>query len=139
MDAVGNNDIKEARRLLNIGIDPNTPDAFGYRPLDGAMTSEMVYLLNRYGAQINQPNKFSDTPLHTAVYNCFPEVVEALLEIGADPSIENQNNDTPLSMARKAVEKGSFLNGSRTTKDITTDEERDQYKRILEILNEWSV
>jgi hypothetical protein len=137
MDAVGNNDIKETRRLLDTGIDPNTPDAFRYRPLDIAPSPEMVYLLYGYRADVNKPNQFGDTPLHTAVYNCLPEVVEALLGSGADLNIKNRNNDTPISMAQLAVERGSLLNGSCTTKDIATNEERDQYKYILEIFNEF--
>lgn len=49
--------------------------------------------------EINSLDTSGDTPLHNAVYNQHIEVVELLLEKGADPNILNSNGLSPLHIA----------------------------------------
>ncbi|CAO3633162.1 unnamed protein product [Cunninghamella blakesleeana] len=55
------------------------------------------------GIQINAKNKLGDTPLHYAVQysddlELALEMVNVLLDSGANPRLKNGNNETPLSL-----------------------------------------
>ncbi len=49
----------------------------------------LVYLVEEAGAEIDEQDLFGDTPLHYAVRHKNKEAVEKLLELGANPYIEN--------------------------------------------------
>ena len=61
----------------------------------------MRLLLNA-GADINKSSPtWRLTPLHVAARNGFPEIVDFLLENGADPAIrDKENNATPFEYAK---------------------------------------
>jgi len=65
----------------------------------------------------NARNNIGSTPLHSAAYRCYIEVVRVLLEHRADPTIRNNEGRTPLELGRKC---GNFveelmLRSSKTT------------------------
>lgn len=62
-------------------------------PLHHAQTVEQVYLLVKYGADVNSRNLFGRTPLHTARER---KVVNALIKAGADVKAICNNGNTAL-------------------------------------------
>jgi ankyrin repeat protein len=62
---------------------------------------EVVKKMLEKGEDINQRNRYGQTPLYLAVLNGKEEVVEYLLEEGADYNIARDNGDTPLMCAVK--------------------------------------
>ena len=49
--------------------------------------------------QIDLRDKYGDTPLHVACKSGREAIVELLLEIGADPLLENKHGKTPFQWA----------------------------------------
>jgi hypothetical protein len=98
--------LEEVQFLLKSGIDPN----FGIgehktSPLKAATIMghfPIVKLLVRSGANVNE--KYSDhyvaTPIWYAANNGDFEIVEYLLDNGADPNVEDRNGWTPLRQAK---------------------------------------
>ena len=83
--------------LLDAGADPNIVDDLGVTPLHIAV----VELLHQKGA-IKDPNKgfaYGQTALHASVGAYHKDVVELLLDHGADPNIANAHEETPLHCA----------------------------------------
>jgi ankyrin repeat protein len=63
--------------------------------------TELLDLLINHGADINQLGFAGQTPLHLAIrvkHGPDPVFVEELLERGADPSIKDENGETPLDL-----------------------------------------
>ncbi|MBL9128994.1 MAG: ankyrin repeat domain-containing protein, partial [Verrucomicrobiales bacterium] len=77
------------RRLLDAGARPDVASALGHTPLmlaaRGADASESVRLLLARGARPDPRSRFGATPLMAAVAASNVEIVELLLERGADP------------------------------------------------------
>jgi hypothetical protein len=51
---------------------------------------KVVDCLEAYGLNLNAPNRFGETPLLGAScykFDCFPELCERLLQLGADPNV----------------------------------------------------
>ena len=98
--------------LLDHGADIEGPSlATNHTPLMIACKSggfDTVELLLDYGANANAQCKISgNTPLHCVFLTQFPpntidkEIVEELLQYGADPNIKNYYGEIPLDYARK--------------------------------------
>ena len=54
----------------------------------------------KYKAPINFKDKWDRTPLHNAAWQGHIETVKFLLEKGADKSMKNEHQQTPLEVAR---------------------------------------
>lgn len=98
--------------LLEQGADPNLAaqnqmavcpihSAAANRDMGKALTS--VRLLVAYGAQVNVAQRGGWTPLHQAADHGYQELVEFLLEAGADRTLKSTDGRTPREMA---LEKG---------------------------------
>jgi ankyrin repeat protein len=61
----------------------------------------MVRDLLKHGAPVNARQQHGWTPLHAAAQNGNLEIIEILLQNGADPSIKNEEGVTALDLARK--------------------------------------
>jgi len=102
-------DIDRVRSLLEQNVNPNTEmDQHGYTPLIQASKGsgnsdkkEIVELLFRYNADVNQTDKYGVTPLMCASgwdKNNIP-IVKFLLQNGADITVENRHKENAFSRA----------------------------------------
>ena len=99
--AIRNNNLGEARALLQHGADANARQ-YGTTPLHRAIAAnsiDMVRLLLDYNADPTIVNKDGFTPLHSAVGGNRAEITEILLHQGADPNALRHNAESPLHLA----------------------------------------
>ncbi len=103
-----------AEYLLTSGADPNATDILtGFSSLMFASKSgneSLVRTLIRNKANVNALSYLGCSPLSLAIGNDHREIVKILKSAGADVYLENQNGDTPISMAQyygwKSIENG---------------------------------
>ena len=60
---------------------------------------ECVLFFLEQGCDVNEFNRYAETPLHWACKLGYTKIVEILLAAGADPSIEDGDNNTPVHWA----------------------------------------
>lgn len=102
--AAYNGELDKVKSYLKIGINVNERDKHGGTALHAAMfqkNTEIITLLIENKADINiqgLSNHF--TPLHDAVWANNLEAAKILLKAGADPTIKNNKNQTPLEKAK---------------------------------------
>jgi ankyrin repeat protein len=100
------------RFLIENDADPNIPDNEGDTPLhllcSVSMDPEMARLLLQHGANVNQQNNKGETPLHYLAENVnladdltlpYRECIQALLDVGVDPLIKNEDGRTASELA----------------------------------------
>lgn len=93
--------------LLERGAQPNALNKARRAPLhlaaevDAEGQGAVIALLAKYGADLNAQDRKGRTPLHRATYEGRVEAAEALLEVGADPSVRNKTGKTAFQIARK--------------------------------------
>ena len=87
IQAVRNQDVELARKLVEEGVDVNVPQGDGATALHWAAHRDDLVtadLLIRAGASVNATNDLGATPLHVACQNRGGPMVELLLATGAD-------------------------------------------------------
>ncbi|MBX2873938.1 MAG: ankyrin repeat domain-containing protein [Saprospiraceae bacterium] len=87
--AISQKQASEVRRLLDQGIDPNTTDAYGSPLLHQAVFTADVDLLDvllNYDIEVDAFNRVGQTALALAARWEHPQIVQRLLEAGADPN-----------------------------------------------------
>lgn len=121
-----------AKRLIELGIDPNATDDRGNTPLHSQnVKSDIANYLIEAGANVNAKNKFGETPLHLLLnvetiklivengarideknFRGMPplhsqlvyfKIAKLLVELGADVNIPGENGQTALHMVRYEV------------------------------------
>lgn len=101
--AAFNGSLKKVQALLQAGADVNSCDIHGWTALHDAAIqgkTNIVKLLLAAGANINaQDPEDLYTPLHDAVRMNYGETVKELLKEGADASLRDRWNNTPLETA----------------------------------------
>ncbi len=65
----------------------------------------------RHGAEVNGKDKYGETPLMLASRLGYPDIVQLLLEHGADPNARNLENQTALDLAVANRHPPHFSNG----------------------------
>ncbi len=90
--AVADSDVEFARQLLQRGADPNTRDFRGDLPL--TLGDWLWHAMGRH-----QTAGYYNTVLQLAIANLNPALpmVKLLLNAGANPSVSNEYQDTPLA------------------------------------------
>lgn len=95
--------LKQVKKLLRDGADPNIADDHGLTPLHQAAywgETEIVDALIRAGADVNAENNGKGwTPLHSAAVSggmkARKDVIDVLLAAGADKGAKDKNGWTP--------------------------------------------
>ena len=94
-----------AQLLLERGADPALVDEDGETAVNGACFHGRVgvvgCLLRHGGSPIDLPDRLGYTPLHSAALEGYLEVVNLVIQAGADPTISQRDGTTPLTSARK--------------------------------------
>jgi len=99
--------------LVKMGADVNAADASGLTPLHLASAGylvgaagesvESVKFLVRHGANVNARTKSGETPLHGAARSNYYRVARTLLELGADPTLADNQGVTPAQAASQSA------------------------------------
>lgn len=108
-----------ARRLVESGADVRARNRRGSEPLHAATRGgpgsrnwdpgrqrAIIVYLAEVGADPNAAAVGGVTPLHRAVRNRCSAAVEALLQVGADPHLTNDNGSTALDLAHWTTGRG---------------------------------
>ncbi|XP_061086280.1 poly [ADP-ribose] polymerase tankyrase-2 isoform X1 [Conger conger] len=99
--AAGYNNLEVAEYLLQHGAEVNSQDKGGLIPLHNAASYghvEVAALLIKYSACVNATDKWAFTPLHEAAQKGRTQLCALLLAHGADPSLPNQEGQSPLDL-----------------------------------------
>jgi len=103
VETVRQDDLAGLERLLTGGADPNTIDAeFGVPTLTWAAMYGNVpaaKLLLDHGAQVNGADKDGYGPLHGAAFLGHAEMLDLLLQRGADPGLRSKRGETARASA----------------------------------------
>jgi ankyrin repeat protein len=119
--------IKPVKKLLDLGVDPNTAinDKIPILATIFNDEPEILQLLLRAGADPNLPDANGVTPVSAAASAGYIEMAEILLEGGADPNIPDIYGDTPLMAVLKEYQL-----------DFLSENQAEVYETIVEILLE---
>lgn len=89
--------------LIRLGTNVTAQDVYGFIPLDWAVVegdADIARELLQAGSDVKTVQVLNDdTSLHTAARNGYIEIVQILLESGADPNAVNRYQNTPLHEA----------------------------------------
>ncbi|XP_046334671.1 putative ankyrin repeat protein RF_0381 [Haliotis rufescens] len=99
-ESITSGDMDTVQTLLELGTDVNKSNCIsGYTPLMLALLNgfgDIVRLLLRYEANLNQAIMEGDTALHLAVQVAPPDVIADLIHAGCNMDILNNMGETPL-------------------------------------------
>ena len=95
------------RILLEHGANPNAPDTKGATAFQVALELcpdiTVVELLLEYGANVDVRNKEGWTQLHRIAYYGNLQLLEVLLNHGADPHAQTDDGKTPIQLANEFI------------------------------------
>jgi len=98
------NEVATVQYLLTAGLDPNARNHIDATPLHFVSLRKnshrsIANLLLEAGAQIDAVTYAGKSTLHFACENQLPELVEVLCLFGADTSLQDQDQNTPMHLA----------------------------------------
>ena len=106
-------DVITVDRMLREGMPVDVNNVNSYTALHSATLLNRTDVIKRLvdeGADVNRQTRYGqNTPLHMAADYNQTEAVRLLLDNGADINLENNDNKTPLHVARKGSEIESLL------------------------------
>jgi ankyrin repeat protein len=116
--ALGDDDLEEAKRLMEQGVDVNQPlSQTGQTPLMAAESRQMAELLLNHGADVSQTDADGGTVLHyTISRDKALELIPLFVSHGADINTKGWDKQTPLMVAV------TYLNEIRKNQESQTQE-----------------
>jgi ankyrin repeat protein len=100
--AVEGDSIDAAKLLISKGADIDAQNDMAVAPIHMAASVEMIQLLSQAGANINIQMENGDTALHTLLGDDREDdCILCLLQNGADKTIRNHEQVSPLDIAKK--------------------------------------
>ena len=104
----GQDEPELAELLIDRGADVSAKNDMGMTPLHCASYGNIVEVLVRRGADVNARARNGWTPLHVQSQEGEDtgalEVMEALLEAGANPNLTDEKGNTPMAFAQQREE-----------------------------------
>ena len=85
--------------LLDLGLDPDVRDDWGWTPLHVAINPETAKVLIDGGASIHAKAKDGNEAIHSLIGENMLDSVKYLLSLGVDVNTHGKNNITPLHQA----------------------------------------
>jgi len=142
LEAAARNDIDEVRRLLMMGVDPDSTNEDGLTALHQCCiddSEEMMKLLVDFGANVNAKDSEQWTPLHAAATCGHLHLVKYLIEKGANLLAVNADNNMPYDICEHEVTL-DYIEQQMASRGITQeqiDETRAQTEtEMLEFLRQ---
>jgi len=137
-DAARRGNVDFLKECLSNGVSPTGLDASGTTALHWSARGghlDCVQELIRAAAKqdgdihqfVNSQNKLGETPLHSAASKDHIPVVQALLENGGNPSIQNKHNQTPQDLCHDPLVKTTLQNWDYVAKNDDEDDDEGEY------------
>ena len=95
--ALGNESL--VKLALDRGVEEDSSDIYGIRPIHDAPNAAIARLLLDHGADPHSPDKFDETPLHAAAWRNDTEVVTLLLDQKTNVDAQDDQGRTALHRA----------------------------------------
>ena len=103
-------------QLLSAGANPAITDEDGKPSLHASVGNpgfaNALYVWHAARLPIDLPDRLGHSALHYAAHNGYHEIVAALLNAGASPSLPNAEGKTPLDLARVGSSRDTRSNHS---------------------------
>lgn len=123
LEAAARNDIEEVRRLLMLGVSPDSTNEDGLTALHQCCiddSEEMMKLLIDFGANVNAKDSERWTPLHAASTCGLIHLVEYLISKGADLLAVNADGNMPYDICEDEATL-DFIEVEMSKKGITQE------------------
>ena len=103
--AVLENNLEIVSLLLSKGVDINIKDKNGWTPLHYAVSEHLVditKMLIEFGSDVNAKDSYGNAIISRAVFTSKGrgDIIQVLLQNGADPLMENDSGVSALSLAK---------------------------------------
>ena len=102
------------------------------------MSTAWISILLRHGADINRRTPNNKTALHFVCENGNSNVAALLLKWRADPSIKDNDQNTPLSIAKAINHKDLIKLLQNKSRDLSTKAKYAKYPRGMDIVKKLS-
>lgn len=123
MEAAARNDIEEVRRLLGLGVSPDSHNEDGLTALHQCCiddSEEMMTVLVEHGANVNAADSEQWTPLHAAATCGHLHLVKFLIENGANLLAVNGDGNMPYDICEDDATL-SFIENEMAKRGVTQE------------------
>merc|ERR1712165_680330 len=136
LEAAARNDIEEVRRLLSLGVSPDSTNEDGLTALHQCCiddSEEMMKVLVEFGANVNAADTEKWTPLHAAATCGHLHLVKFLIDAGAELLSVNADGNMPYDLCEDDTTL-SYIENEMARRGVTQeliDDTRSQTERQM--------